>query len=226
MSNLDIGELSTINIDTSNIIELVETYNSNFEKLNIAVENIGYLSMTSSISTSPTTPVEKGTVLDSITFNWSYNKRPISQSINGEVIEPSVRTKTYTEPISSTKSYVFRYSDNSKEYTKTYTVQFISNIYYGVSSLLTLDSTDISSLSKKLSSSKSVTFSVRADSGQYIYYALPSSYGKPTFKVGGFEGGFSKITTLDHTNSKGYVESYDIWRSVNQGLGDTTVVVS
>ena len=46
------------------------------------------------------------------------------------------------------------------------------------------------------------------------------------FKVGGFEGGFSKVSTILFTNIYNFTENYDIYRSDNVNLGDITVVIS
>ena len=46
------------------------------------------------------------------------------------------------------------------------------------------------------------------------------------FNVGGFDGGFFKVSTQDYTNPSGHTESYQVWRSDNAGLGQTTVKVS
>jgi len=78
----------------------------------------------------------------------------------------------------------------------------------------------------KLSSGFAGTFNVNAGTGEYIYISFPSSFGTPTFYVGGFEGGFSKISTISFTNSYGITTNYDIYQSDNVSLGATTVVVS
>lgn len=67
---------------------------------------------------------------------------------------------------------------------------------------------------------------VTATSNEYIYYAFPTRLGTPVFKVGGFEGGFNKVSTIYFTNSYNYVEKYDIYKSTNAGLGNTTVDIS
>ena len=46
------------------------------------------------------------------------------------------------------------------------------------------------------------------------------------FKVGGFEGGFSKVSTILFTNIYNFTENYDMYRSDNVNLGDITVVIS
>ena len=41
----------------------------------------------------------------------------------------------------------------------------------------------------------------------------------------GFDGGFTKLHTFEFQNSQGHTESYDVWKSENSNLGNTTVVV-
>lgn len=111
------------------------------------------------------------------------------------------------------------------------TRQFVLNGYNGVytgaaAAPAAIDGTFIQTLTKSLQYSKGITFTVNAADGQYIWYACPTSYGTPAFKVGGFDGGFSQVATLDYTNPSDYTESYQVWRSDNAGLGSTTVVVS
>ena len=88
------------------------------------------------------------------------------------------------------------------------------------------DSAFVLTLTKGLQGSKAKTFTVNAGAGQHIYYAIPTRYGTPAFKVGGFDGGFSKAGTIQFKNASGYTESYDIWISDNAGLGNTTVNVA
>ena len=87
---------------------------------------------------------------------------------------------------------------------------------------------DIESLStQQLDSNRQTTFNITAGAGQHIYYAFPSSYGTPTFFVGGFEGGFVlQAGAVSVTNAFGVTQTYDLWKSTNANLGNTTVVVT
>ena len=46
------------------------------------------------------------------------------------------------------------------------------------------------------------------------------------YNKGVIASGFNKVNTIEFTNASGYVESYDIYKSTNSNLGNTTVVVS
>lgn len=112
----------------------------------------------------------------------------------------------------------------SETVSATFSLNWYYRKYYGTSS----DLTNIPDLQyNSLASSYAGTFTVDALTGQYIYLAIPSVFGNsPTFTVGGFSGGFSKISTVNLTNTYGIVISYDIYRSDNVSLGSTTVTVS
>lgn len=117
--------------------------------------------------------------------------------------------------------------DRGADATKLGVVQWINGVYTGAAEApATIDSAFILTLTKSLQGGKGKTFTVNAATGAYIWYACSISYGTPAFNVGGFDGGFSKVATFDFTNSSGYTEEYQVWRSDNAGLGSTTVKVS
>jgi len=112
--------------------------------------------------------------------------------------------------------------------TADITLTFVNNVYYGVNTSTSANITTIlaGTSSTVLSDSKARQFTVIAGTNEYIYYSYPSRLGTATFTVGGFEGGFSLISTQTHINSLGFSESYYVYRSDNKSLGSTTVVVS
>lgn len=142
----------------------------------------------------------------------------------------SANGKTVAYPGSKNQSVVFTIGATSAdgEYDEaTRSLVFRQNNYWGVSSNTALDGTGLIGLGgSALSTGRSRSFSVTAGSGEYIYYAYPTSYGTATFTVGGFAGGFSLLGTYSHTNANSFVENYYIYRSDNPNLGTTTVVVS
>ena len=83
----------------------------------------------------------------------------------------------------------------------------------------------IQTLDSELLETKEKTFTVNAADNEYIYFAIPVSYGEAIAYVGGFEGGFEipqQITVTNEYNSTDYY----LYRSTNPKLGNTTVVVS
>lgn len=110
---------------------------------------------------------------------------------------------------------------------KSTNISFLNGVYYGAAVAPdAIDSAFVLTLTKTLQGGKGKTFTVNAETGESIFYIIPSRYGTPAFKVGGFDGGFTKTATIQFTNSSGYTESYDVWKSDNTGLGNTTVVVA
>lgn len=193
---------------------------------------------------------EIGTVVTGLDVAWALNKTPAEQTISVpeyavtiENIGADVRSTTELtgsaatqwngvktqEKTSGTLTVVLHVKDDrGAEAAKLAVVQWLNGVYTGAAAAPSaIDSAFIQTLSKSLQGrGKDTTFTVFASSGEYIWYACPFRYGTPTFNVGGFDGGFSKVATFDFTNAVGYTEEYQVWRSDNAGLGATTVKVS
>ena len=76
---------------------------------------------------------ELGSSVAAPKIEWSLNKDPASQNINGEALDVAVRSKQYTGSITSTKSYkltVIGQKGEKDERTGTFT--FLNGVYYGV----------------------------------------------------------------------------------------------
>ena len=136
---------------------------------------------------------EIGETVDTVNLAWKLNKTPATLTLDGQEI---VKGEDGQFPTSQPLT------KQALKANKTYTLALAGS---------------------ELGDSKAKTFTVNAAAGQYIWYAIPHSFGTPTFKVGGFEGGFNLVKTFDHTNASGATVSYDVWQSTNAGLGNTTV---
>lgn len=174
--------------------------------------------------------VEMGTKITDVILNWALNKDPKVMTVDSETITPlTTRTKTYSgQNITTNKTYTLKVTDEKDATaTKTTSITFLNGVYWGAKAAPSgaYDSAFILGLTKGLQGSKGKTFTVDAAAGQHIFYALPSRYGSCVFNVGGFDGGFTKVSTIEFTNASGYKENYDIYKSVNAGLGNTTVTV-
>lgn len=173
--------------------------------------------------------VEMGSTVNTVVLTWATNKTPKTLTLDGAALDVALKTKTIENAgIKANKTYTLKATDDrDAAATKTTTINFLNGVYWGVGADATsFDSAFILKLTKGLQGSKAKTFTVNAAASQHIYYVLPVRYGDPAFKVGGFDGGFAKVATIDFTNASGYKESYAIWKSDNAGLGNTTVVVS
>ena len=172
------------------------------------------------------TPISKVVTLYDLPPKFISVSIKLSTSFNGISLDNTVRSYTYNDSFSTNKTFILKANDGKKDFSRSIGFNFLNGRYWGVSNSNTYDSNFVKSLSKELSSSRAKTFTVNCGSGQHIYYCIPSNFGTPTFTVGGFSGGFNKIETIQYTNPSGYTESYDIWKSSNSNLGNTTVVVS
>lgn len=206
----------------SNVEEALDDLNQKMEDL--MYEPIQITSFTNNVGT-----VEMGSTVDTVVLNWNTNKTPKTLTLDGQGMDASLKTKTIESAgIKANKTYTLKAVDErDAEASKTTAITFLNGVYWGVAeNKESFDSAFILGLTKGLQGSKAKTFTVNAGAAQHIYYAIPARYGTPAFKVGGFDGGFAKAATIDFTNASGYTESYDIWKSDNSGLGNTTVVVA
>lgn len=182
-----------------------------------------------SLSISPSR-VEIGSKINEVTATWTLNKEPVSQTFDGEEVPAADRRTVITSDGGWKNNIMFVLTakdERNLTVEKSAILSFINGVYHGVLENGTeLTSAAVLTLAKKLQSSKGITFTANAGATQRIAYALPKSYGTPSFKVGGFDGGFSLAATIDFTNASDYTESYNVWLSDNTGLGSTTVVVS
>lgn len=206
----------------TNVEDALDTLKS--QMADVLYEAIQITSFTNNVGT-----VEMGSTVSTVVLNWATNKTPEELTLDGEGIDKTLRTKTIENAnIKSNKTYTLKATDEREATaTKTTAINFLNGVYWGVAEdKADFDSAFILGLTKGLQGSKAKTFTVNAGATQHIYYAIPSRYGTPSFKVGGFEGGFAKVDTIEFTNASGYAENYDIYKSDNPGLGNTTVVAA
>lgn len=224
--NATIDDNNTKKDSTWSSNKINDMFEGIYERLNdISYEPISIDSFSNNIGTA-----EKGAIFNMVTLNWSINKTPTKLTIEGEEIDPSLTTIKYPIMVGSNISFNLKATDEKGAISsKTTSISFLNGIYYGKSSIKTIETITsnflLNELSKTLSSSYKKTFSVNSGLGEYIYFACPTSMGTPSFYVGGFEGGFNSLGTFEFTNSYGYKENYTVYISTNANLGGTTVEV-
>lgn len=197
-------------------------------RLEGAVADLQYVEIVvGTFSASPST-AEVGSTVSSVALSWVVNKTPTELTLDGAALSVEATSETVTGAFTSNKTWTLKATDErGATSSKTASLSFLNGVYYGVATEpAAYDSAFILGLTKTLRSSKLTSFSVNAGSGQYIYYCLPKRMGTCSFKVGGFDGGFSLVDTISFTNASGYTEDYYVYRSDNAGLGQTTVTVS
>lgn len=212
------------------------TYSSNkiaslVNDLNEKIEDLSYKKINiDSFSCSPST-AENGQTINTINLSWKTNTTPISLMLNGSALPATQTSAKITDIITNNTTYTLIATDKkNNSHTKSAGISFLNGVYYGTYTKET-DFTNLAAVmktrfTKNLRSNKNISFTVKADSNQYIYFACPSSFGTPTFYVGGFEGGFDKIGSFAFKNSYEYTTQYDIYVSTNDNLGSTTVQCS
>lgn len=210
---------------------------SDYGELKSAVDDLLYVPIQiTSFASSPST-VEKGVKVTEATLSWELNKDPKTLTIGETELPLQKKGSQKFDGLEITANHKFTISatdERNKTVTKDATINFYNGVYYGVAEApAAYDSAFIIALGKSgkkvLRGSKLTSFTVTAGKGEYIYYCLPVSMGTCSFKVGGFDGGFDLVATLDgdnkYENEHGHLEAYRIYRSTNAGLGATTVEV-
>ena len=124
------------------------------------------------------------------------------------------------QTITTDTAFTLKVSDGKREYTANTSIMFMNYIYYGNAAEFSTET-----LTKELHPDKSYSLDVTAGEGEYIFFALPSRLGTPTFAVDGFEGGFVLDKTQSIQNEHEFSEEYSIYRTSNTNLGRIHVEV-
>lgn len=161
------------------------------------------------------------------TLSWSLSKEPVSLSLKANDIEVSTTNENYTSAeIQENTTFKLSVSDGKTSAEDSLDIKFVNRVYWGVAAEPeSYDSTFIQTLDSELLETKEKTFIVNALDNEYIYFAIPVSYGEAIAYVGGFEGGFETPQQITVTNEYNSTDYY-LYRSTNPKLGNTTVVVS
>lgn len=178
--------------------------------------------------TPATTTYEKGSTVSELSFKWTLNKNVTSQTLTGCTITPSARSATYSTPITTDKTFTLTVSDGQKSASKNLSVKFLNKKYWGASAIpAQYDSTFVLGLSNNaFASNRNGNVTANAGDGEYIYFAIPTGFGAPVCTIGGFETVLEKAATINFVNASGYALSYDIYKTSQPNLGNTTMVIS
>jgi hypothetical protein len=174
---------------------------------------------------------EIGSTVNEIVFNWTYNKDGItSQTLTDcTLADETVRTATYSTPITSNKTFTLTASDSSKSVSASKSISFKHYIYWGACSepVGDYDSSFILNLaSKRFSTNTKGSYSATLGSGEFLYVAYPSTWSQiNSWWVGGFEVTTEQIGTIAFTNASGNTTTFRITRSTKSGLGSITAEV-
>lgn len=189
----------------------------NITTLEEALDTVLYQDLTISVKISPNV-AESGDSLENVLLTWSYNKSNIKQqAVDNITIDNNIRQLELEGPIVSNTTKKVVGSDGTKTVTGQATLHFYPGIYYGSG----ISQPPTQSMGRVLLPSRSCKITVNAEPNEYIWILLPINYGNPTFTVGGFSGGFQKVGNTSYK-----ITNYNIWRSDNHSLGNTTINIS
>lgn len=230
VKDIDPYHTLSVTVAASRISAKVTPVEDRFTKIEGDIADLLYKEITVTSFTTSVATAELGSTVNNVALTWKLNKKPVSLTIDGAaqaaVAEGSLSLTGLG--LTATKKWTLKATDERGAVaTKENSLSFYNGVYYGVGSAQSAYTSEfIRGLTKTLRSNKLPSFTVNAGEGQYIYYCLPTRYGACTFTVGGFEGGFELMATMNFENASGYKENYYIYRSTNAGLGNTTVGVT
>ena len=171
---------------------------------------------------------ELGQSVASVVVSWVFNKSPVSQTVDGKVVETSVRSAEIHGPFTSGRSFAVVATDaEGNTASGSTSIAFYNGVYYGVvpaEGEITRE--DILAMNRKLQSGVGVTFTATAKAGEKFAYAQPANRRAPKINVGGFDYVWEEIGPFDFENGSGYTEPYKLWRAKQEVVGTRTIVIS
>lgn len=162
---------------------------------------------------------EKGSALD-ITLRWEYDRAVTTQTLNGEVLLPSLRTRTF-EKVSADTAYTLAATAGKLSVSQTVHALFRQKKYWGVSASASLTDVQILALETAWATRGQAATRFDCTGGKYPYYILPASLVDGIeFWVGGLRNTDWHKEVRALTNASGYTESYAIFRlnSIQTGV--------
>ncbi len=162
---------------------------------------------------------EKGSALD-ITLRWEYDRAVTTQTLNGEVLLPSLRTRTF-EKVSADTAYTLAATAGKLSVSQTVHALFRQKKYWGVSASASLTDVQILALETAWATRGQAATRFDCTGGKYPYYILPASLADGIeFWVGGLRNTDWHKEVRAWINASGYTESYAIFRlnSIQTGV--------
>lgn len=180
----------------------------------------------SSFSISPST-AEIGSTVTSMKFNYSFNKEGETAQINNSIGEIENGETIQGLSFRSNKTFTLTVNYQEETFTRNASLSFLNRVYVFVSDVATLTGSELTAITAgELRTNKNVSAVYDCTGGNYFYIAYPSRFGQYSdVRVGGFA--FTDLTSyvIQVTNSSGYSETYNVYRSNNLLNGDNIEVV-
>ena len=172
---------------------------------------------------------EVGEKVSSVTFNWTTNKDITTQTLTDcSLADTNVRTVTYTNEISSNKTFTLTVGDGQNTASKSVSITFKNKIYFGSSTIpSSFNSAFILGLSNnQFATGKNGIYTINVANNEYGFLAYPSSFGNiSSVYIGGFETEVENCGTISFTNASGGTTNYNICRTKQNSLGTIKIEV-
>lgn len=154
---------------------------------------------------------EKGSTA-SITLRWEYDRAITTQTLQGETLPPSLRTKTI-EGVKEDSRYTLSAVAGNLAVSRTVEVLFRLKKYWGVSASAALSDEQVRALHTAWAVRGQAATRFDCTGGKYAYYILPASMaGGIQFWIGGLRTTDWQQEVRPLTNASGYTEPYAIFR--------------
>jgi len=214
----DAADVSYTNAEHSDMNTVKKALDGILAKLYYVEPKINSFTMTPS-----TAEYEVGQTVSELSFAWAYNKDVVSQTLTDcTLADNTVRTATYSTPISSNKTFTLTASDGEKSVTASKSISFKWKAYWGSAATpAEFTSAFVTGLSgSKLATTYKGTYNITVGSGQYGFVCCPASWNMPnTCKIGGFGTDLVNCGTFSITNASGGTTTYKVVRTTQMNLG-------
>jgi hypothetical protein len=214
----DAADVSYTNAEHSDMNTVKKALDGILAKLYYVEPKINSFTMTPS-----TAEYEVGQTVSEVSFAWAYNKDVVSQTLTDcTLADNTVRTATYSTPISSNKTFTLTASDGEKSVTASKSISFKWKAYWGSAATpAEFTSAFVTGLSgSKLATTYKGTYNITVGSGQYGFVCCPASWNMPnTCKIGGFGTDLVNCGTFSITNASGGTTTYKVVRTTQMNLG-------
>lgn len=215
----------------------ISTVNEEIQKLWTEVGDMTYIPLKINQFTNSINYAEKNHDLTGpIVFNWEVEGNVASQEIKyveGGTVLPidDIEARTFSHNFGTftndaTFTLIVRDKKDNPTMANTQII-FTYKLYYGAAIIPEeYTSNFILSLEgNSLQPTREITFTTNAEAEEYIYFCIPASYEgmhSLSFVFGVTPGGFGTepVATIDHNGT-----AYNIWKSDQKGLGNTTMKV-
>lgn len=227
LSNTVAAEIIGARGEAENLNGRFEIISNKIRQMNNQVEEILYEPIKIKSFVSDKTTLERGQIINRIVLSWELTSDPLTQKINGQIIDSILREYVIEKTFSENEEFTLEVLDKKgNKDIKKISLKFLNKIYYGTSNRISNDTTLVNSLQNKiLSEEKIKNITLTSNEYEYMVYCIPSELGECHFYIYGIEDGFEKVATIQYTNEFGSDCEYNIYKTENVGLGKLDIEI-